>query len=88
MHAFKQDDTPQPAPGRRNFLIGAPACLLALGSLSTGTRAAAAPHTLAPLPYPIAGLDPVLSANTLGYQHGQHHKGYVDHLNQIGRAHC
>ncbi len=83
MHAFKQDDTPQPAPGRRNFLIGAPACLLALGSLSTGTRAAAAPHTLAPLPYPIDALDPVLSANTLGYHHGKHHKGYVDNLNRL-----
>ena len=37
MHAFKQDDTPQPALGRRSFLIGAPACLLALGSLATAT---------------------------------------------------
>lgn len=83
MHAFKQDDTPQPAPGRRNFLIGAPACLLALGSLSTGTRAAAAPHTLPPLPYSIDALDPVLSANTLGYHHGKHHKGYVDNLNRL-----
>ena len=62
MHAFKQDDTPHPAPGRRSFLIGAPACLLALGSLSTGTRAAEPQHALPTLPYPIDALDPVLSA--------------------------
>jgi len=83
MHAFKKDDTPQPAPGRRSFLIGAPACLLALGSLSTGVRAAGAQHALPPLPYPIDALDPVLSANTLGHHHGKHHKGYVDNLNRL-----
>lgn len=83
MQPLKQDDTPHPAPGRRSFLIGAPACLLALGSLSTGTRAAGAPHALPPLPYPIDALDPVLSANALGYHHGKHHKGYVDNLNRL-----
>jgi Fe-Mn family superoxide dismutase len=84
MHAFKQDDTHHPAaPGRRSFLIGAPACLLALGSLSTGTRAAEPQHALPPLPYPIDALDPVLSASTLGHHHGKHHKGYVDNLNRL-----
>ncbi len=83
MHAFKQDDTPHPAPGRRSFLIGAPACLLALGSLSTGTRAAEPQHALPTLPYPIDALDPVLSASTLGHHHGKHHKGYVDNLNRL-----
>ena len=83
MHAFKQDNTPHPAPGRRSFLIGAPACLLALGSLSTGTRAAEPQHALPTLPYPIDALDPVLSASTLGHHHGKHHKGYVDNLNRL-----
>ena len=83
MHAFKQDNTPHPAPGRRSFLIGAPACLLALGSLSTGIRAAEMPHALPPLPYPIDALDPVLSASTLGHHHGKHHKSYVDNLNRL-----
>lgn len=83
MHAFKQDDTPQPAPGRRNFLLGAPALVLALGSLSTSTRATAAPYGLPPLPYALDALAPVLSADTLAYHHGKHHKAYVDNLNRL-----
>jgi Fe-Mn family superoxide dismutase len=37
---------------------------------------------LAPLPYPDNALDPVISANTLGFHYGKHHRAYVDNLNK------
>jgi Fe-Mn family superoxide dismutase len=39
--------------------------------------------TLPPLPYADNALDPVISANTLGYHYGKHHKTYVDNLNNL-----
>ena len=57
--------------------------MLALGSLSTSTRATAAPYGLPPLPYALDALAPVLSADTLAYHHGKHHKAYVDNLNRL-----
>jgi Fe-Mn family superoxide dismutase len=39
--------------------------------------------TLPPLPYADNALDPVISANTLGFHHGKHHKAYVDNLNNL-----
>lgn len=42
-----------------------------------------APHTLPPLPYAENALDPVISANTLGFHYGKHHKTYVDNLNKL-----
>ena len=39
--------------------------------------------TLPPLPYAENALDPVISANTLGFHHGKHHKTYVDTLNKL-----
>jgi Fe-Mn family superoxide dismutase len=40
-------------------------------------------HTLPPLPYANDALDPVISANTIGFHYGKHHKGYVDALNKL-----
>ncbi len=40
-------------------------------------------HVLPPLPYAESALDPVISANTLGFHYGKHHKGYVDTLNKL-----
>ena len=40
-------------------------------------------HFLPPLPYPDNALDPVISANTIGFHYGKHHKGYVDNLNKL-----
>ncbi len=42
-----------------------------------------AAHVLPPLPYPENALDPVVSANTIGFHYGKHHKGYVDTLNKL-----
>jgi superoxide dismutase, Fe-Mn family len=40
-------------------------------------------HALSPLPYAPDALAPVISANTLSFHYGQHHKGYVDKLNGL-----
>ena len=39
--------------------------------------------TLPPLPFAENALAPVISANTLGFHHGKHHKTYVDNLNNL-----
>ena len=39
--------------------------------------------TLPPLPYADNALDPVISANTLSFHYGKHHKAYVDNLNKL-----
>jgi len=44
---------------------------------------AASPYALPPLPYVDNALEPVISANTIGFHYGKHHKGYVDNLNKL-----
>ncbi|MCC7326641.1 MAG: superoxide dismutase [Burkholderiales bacterium] len=39
--------------------------------------------TLPPLPYADNALDPVISANTISFHYGKHHKTYVDNLNNL-----
>jgi superoxide dismutase, Fe-Mn family len=39
--------------------------------------------TLPPLPYAENALEPVISANTLSFHYGKHHKAYVDNLNKL-----
>lgn len=46
----------------------------------------AMPFTLPPLPYADNALSPVISANTIGFHYGKHHKGYVDTLNNIAKG--
>jgi len=41
------------------------------------------PHVLPSLPYADNALSPVISANTIGFHYGKHHKGYVDNLNKL-----
>jgi Fe-Mn family superoxide dismutase len=43
----------------------------------------ASPQILAPLPYAEGALEPVISARTIGFHYGKHHKGYVDNLNKL-----
>src|SRR5512141_2867743 len=40
-------------------------------------------HILAPLPYAENALEPVITAKTLSFHYGKHHKGYVDNLNKL-----
>lgn len=67
----------------------------ALATLGIGTLVAAAPslraqgapaqttgpHTLPPLPYPAAALEPHIDAQTMEIHHGRHHQTYVNNLN-------
>lgn len=43
----------------------------------------AGPFTLSPLPYDEKALEPVISAKTMSFHYGKHHKAYVDKLNQL-----
>jgi superoxide dismutase, Fe-Mn family len=43
----------------------------------------ASPIVLPPLPFAENALDPVISANTLSFHYGKHHKAYVDNLNKL-----
>jgi len=68
---------------RREFVLVAAGVvgMAALGGFPG--RASAAPVVLPPLPYPDTALQPVISANTLGFHYGKHHRGYVDNLNKL-----
>ncbi len=70
--------------GRRDFLIAAAGTVaaLAMGGCSRTSRAVS-PHALPPLPYAENALEPVITANTIGYHYGKHHKVYVDNLNKL-----
>lgn len=39
--------------------------------------------TLAPLPYAGNAMEPFISAKTMGFHYGKHHKGYDDNLNKL-----
>src|SRR5271154_1310872 len=41
------------------------------------------PIALPPLPYAESALEPVISANTLSFHYGKHHKTYVETLNKL-----
>ena len=71
---------------RRTFLkLGAVAASASLvsGGLTVFARGAVAPITLPPLPYSESALAPVISANTLSFHYGKHHKAYVDNINKM-----
>ncbi len=41
------------------------------------------PLTLPPLPYAENALEPVITAKTMSFHYGKHHRGYVDTLNKL-----
>ncbi len=43
----------------------------------------AQPFALPPLPFAEGALAPVISAQTIGFHYGKHHKAYVDNLNKL-----
>jgi Fe-Mn family superoxide dismutase len=49
----------------------------------SATPAATGPFTWSPLPFAHTALAPIISARTLRFHHGKHHKGYVDKLNTL-----
>jgi len=52
-------------------------------SNSADVLRAASALVLPPLPYAENALEPVITAKTLGFHYGKHHKGYVDNLNKL-----
>lgn len=69
---------------RRVFIAGAAgATITAAVSGIPGILQAAVPMTLPPLPYADNALEPVISANTISFHYGKHHKAYVDNLNKL-----
>jgi Fe-Mn family superoxide dismutase len=47
------------------------------------SKSPSAPFELAPLPWKDDALAPLVSANTIRFHYGKHHKGYVDNLNRL-----
>jgi Fe-Mn family superoxide dismutase len=58
-----------------------------MGNLNTGNPStvpgAASLHILPSLPYAENALEPIITAKTLSFHYGKHHKGYVDNLNKL-----
>jgi Fe-Mn family superoxide dismutase len=51
--------------------------------MSIDTIKSISPVVLPSLPYADIALDPVISAKTISFHYGKHHKGYVDNLNKL-----
>ncbi len=68
---------------RRQALLGG-ATLIGLGATFLPRFARAeSPAVLPPLPYADNALEPVISANTIGFHYGKHHRAYVDNLAKL-----
>lgn len=69
---------------RRCFLIASAGAFVSLAMSGVSCTAKAAPtHVLPLLPYAENSLEPVITAGTIGFHYGKHHKGYVDNLNKL-----
>lgn len=81
---YPDKDFFSPALSRRRFLMGAAASAVVLMSGGILKHAAAAPaFELPPLPYAEGALEPVISAKTIGFHYGKHHRSYVEALNKL-----
>ena len=81
----KRDSKNSPAVlDRRSFLIASAGTIawFATGDLFRTSQAASL-HVLPPLPYAHNALEPAISAGTIGFHYGKHHRGYVDNLNKL-----
>ncbi len=68
---------------RRTFITAA-AGALAGGALAQSTAAAlSGPIALPPLPFAENALEPAVSARTISFHYGKHHRGYVATLNGL-----
>lgn len=69
---------------RRSFILaGATIGAMPLIGAPMLARGGAAPHVLPPLPYADTALAPVISAQTISFHYGKHHKTYLDNLNRM-----
>jgi Fe-Mn family superoxide dismutase len=58
---------------------------LTLAQTPAQSATATGPFTVAPLPYPVSALVPVISAETMMLHHDRHHAAYVNNLNAMAR---
>ena len=73
-----------PPSSRRDALKAiAATATVAVAGLPTLARSQTPMFTLPQLPYADTALAPIISANTLGFHYGKHHKTYVDNLNNL-----
>ena len=71
-------------PTTRREFLAASGLTLAAGMIQIPPQArAGTPVALPALPYPEDALEPIISARTVGFHHGKHHKAYVDNLNKL-----
>jgi len=69
---------------RRDFVIASAATVAAFAvSGIPGSAHATGAIALPSLSYVQNALEPVISANTIGFHYGKHHRGYVDNLNKL-----
>ncbi len=71
------------AAARRDFLKAAALGSAALVAGAPAVLRGAAPIELPALPWAEGALEPVISARTISFHYGKHHRGYVDKLNQL-----
>jgi superoxide dismutase, Fe-Mn family len=71
-----------PGPSRREFVTVAGAVAASVVGAPTVARGAA-PFELPPLPFADDALVPHISANTIGFHYGKHHRAYVDNTNKL-----
>jgi Fe-Mn family superoxide dismutase len=78
------------APARRDFLAASALAAGVAAMTAAPARAAiparrigASPLTQPPLPFADTALAPVISARTIGFHYGKHHKGYFDTLAKL-----
>jgi superoxide dismutase, Fe-Mn family len=78
--------------GRRDFLVksaiaaGAAALPAAAGAAIPAARIGKSPLAQMPLPFADTALEPVISAKTLAFHYGKHHRGYFDTLGKLIEA--
>ena len=68
---------------RRQFLTLAAGVTLGITLGGFRQTAWSAGLELPPMPYAENALEPVISARTVGFHYGKHHKGYVANLNKL-----
>jgi superoxide dismutase, Fe-Mn family len=73
------------AAGSLAAIARTPRLTLAQTLVQSATPGADGPLAVAPLPYPVSALIPVISAETMMLHHGKHHAAYVSTLNAIAR---
>jgi Fe-Mn family superoxide dismutase len=75
----KPSAAPPPPPGQKTV----PEAALPSAPAEVSSAAALPSVTLPPLPYAETALAPVISAATVGFHYGKHHKGYVEKVNTL-----